>query len=208
MQIEAAQLLTDEYRAELRKAGFAKLYALSVGDGEWIYQLAAYDPEPLVLHRTATAPHAGNMCKAVMPRPPAPPRPLLLRLSLLVVALWARLRSWYGLLVFLAARLVQRRALATECQAVPMLTGGPSLLGWRAPIAVGMAFRAEHGEVSIVPAAAHVAAGEAGCLSTRERARRRLAYRYPTTVIKLNGDGGWIVSTAGTLARFLGVRTG
>lgn len=206
MQIEAAQLLTDEYRAELRKAGFAKLYALPVGDGEWIYQLAAYDPDPLALHRTATSPHAGNMCKAVIPRPPAPPRPLLLRLSLLVVALWARFCGWYSLLAFLVARLVQRRALATECQAVPALTGGPALLGWRAPVAVGMAFYAEHGEVSIVPEVARVAAGETACLSTRERARRRLAYRYPTTVIKLNGDGGWIVSTAGNLARFFGVR--
>lgn len=206
MQITAAQSLAEEHRAELRKAGFAKLYALPVDEGEWIYQLATYDSDPLLFERASIPPDAGNMCKAVIPRPPAPPRPMLLRLSLLVVALWARLRTWYGIVAFLAWRLANRRALATECRAVPMLTGGPDLLGWRSPVAVGMAFRAEQGEVSIVPQAAHAVAGEAACLSQRERTHRRLAFRYPTTIIRLKGDGGWIISTAGNLARFISLR--
>lgn len=207
MQIEAAQLLSDECRAALRAAGFAKLRALPVGDDEWVYQVATYEPEPLVYERTSVPPSAGNMCKAVMPHPPAPPRPLLLRLSLLMVAMRARLRTWYGIVAFLVWRLANRRALATECRAVPTLTGGPDLLGWRAPVAVGMAFRAEQGEVSIVPQVAREAAGESACLSPRERARRRMAFKYPTTLIRLNNDGGWIISTAGNLARFISLRT-
>ena len=207
MQITAAQSLAEEHRAELRKAGFAKLYALPIDDGEWIYQLATYNPDPLLFERASIPPDAGNMCKAVMPHPPAPPRPLLLRLSLLMVAMWARLRTWYGIVAFLVWRLANRRALATECRAVPTLTGGPDLLGWRAPVAVGMVFHAQQGEVSIVPQVAHEAAGEAACLSPRERARRRMAFKYPTTLIRLNNDGGWIISTAGNLARFISLRS-
>ena len=203
MQIEAAQLLSDECRAELRAAGFAKPRALPVGDDEWVYQLAAYEPDPLVYERTSTPPSTGNMCKAVIPRPPAPPRPILLRLSLFLVVLLAR---WYRLVAFRASRLLQRRALATECRAVRARSGGPDMLGWRAPVAVGMAFVCDRGLVSIVPEAAHVNAGQVACLSPSELAKRRMAFKYPTTTIKLNVDGGWIVSTAGNLARFFGVR--
>jgi len=208
MQIKAAQSLTDEHRAELRKAGFAKLHArLTPGrSGVWTYAFAAYDPDPLAFGRTSTPSHNGNMCTAVIPQPPAPPQPLLLRMSLLAVGLWARLRNWYGIVAFLVFRLIHRRALATECKAVPALTGGPDLLGWRRPVVEGMAFVASAGEVSIVPQAVPSTAGEVGCLSARELARRRLAFKYPTTIIRIDGRGGWVVSTAGNLARFFGVR--
>jgi len=33
-----------------------------------------------------------------------------------------------------------------------------------------------------------------------------MAFKYPTTLIRINNDGGWIISTAGNLARFISLR--
>jgi hypothetical protein len=150
---------------------------------------------------------AGNMCRACAPRPSSPPRPLMLRLGLLRVALVARLRIAFALAYFLVCRLVKGRAFATQCRAVPMLTGGPDLLGWRSPVAVGMAFVAREGEVSINPQPVNlpVRKGKA-CLSEHELLRRRLAHRYPLTTVRIDMRGGWVISTAGRLARVWGGR--
>lgn len=149
----------------------------------------------------------GNMCRVVIPRPASPPRPLLLRLVLLAVWLRSYLRDKYTLLAFVAWRLKNRRAIATQCRAVPSLTGGPDLHGWRAPVKIGMAFVAHEGEVSIVPQLhndrAHGSSAKR-CIAERERLGRRLAYRYPSTIIRLDAASGWIISTAGNLSRLFG----
>lgn len=161
----------------------------------------------------ATHPNGlGNMCRVVIPRPVQPPRPLLLRLGLALVWLRVYLIERYRRLVFVALRIAARRSPALLCRAVPSLTGGPDLLGWRSPVAVGMAFVAAEGEVSLVPQIDNHLALELGrraksCLSERERLGMRVATRFPTSTIRLNATGGWIISTADNLARLLGART-